>query len=216
MKKRLAAGQSSHAPFPWPELKHLPFSLFLFRFFRYFSCTFSFSPFAVRQPGRINLSCGQNPLDLEMIEDRILKGAYTDIRDYEKDMLTLFANAISFNIPRSQIVIDARRLRTFFKRVFDKTLPTIAAIFASPTPTLPEADIMEARDMEEEAAAAAVAAKIEKGWRLFFLTPLLPISLRRLTLFLSYILGLTCLMLMFVSQKRSSDAFAKGLVMRVS
>ncbi|CAL8069132.1 unnamed protein product [Orchesella dallaii] len=53
----------------------------------------------------------ENPIDLKMIAIRIQGGEYASLNDLERDLVTMFRNACTFNEPGSQIYKDAKTLK---------------------------------------------------------------------------------------------------------
>lgn len=53
----------------------------------------------------------ENPIDLKMIASRIQNGDYTSLADLERDLVSMFRNACTFNEPGSQIYKDAKTLK---------------------------------------------------------------------------------------------------------
>jgi hypothetical protein len=62
----------------------------------------------------------QNPIDMKKIESKIAKGHYTSREEFEADFDLLFNNAQEFNMPESQIFLDAQilQVRNLEKKIY--------------------------------------------------------------------------------------------------
>lgn len=70
----------------------------------------------------------KKPMSLRLLKERIESAAYNSWKSFEKDALLVFENALQYNMPGSQVCMDAKALDLEYRKFADKVPPEVKKV----------------------------------------------------------------------------------------